>query len=279
MVYFNMTSPESFSDKWSVMEKGENIRAKDEESIFVEPCREPETQRQLNLFYYFRFIRDLVIKNNVQDTLEIGCGRGTVSLYLAEYLNKKTALLDSEESAINLAREAFKKRNLSADFFTADALETKLPGKSYDLIVSIGLAEHIEDVQKLYREQFRLLRTGGLMISLNIPKKFSIQFLNTWLRIVKKMTGTYKQSVKKDYFRNNFTPDDYRNFAARAGFAEIGITHVCPFPIYVPVKMSTDKFITKINKIILKVRELFMPYPFKTNRLLAQAHFLMGYKK
>lgn len=116
------------------------------------------------------------------------------------------------------------------------------------------------------------------MISLNIPKKFSIQFLNTIMRFFKKLFGLYKEDLRKDYFRNKLKVKDFKKKAEEMGFQDVKITHVCPFPIYVPVAMSTDKKITTCNKFILRIRKLFQSYPYKASALFAQAHFLVGQK-
>ena len=90
--------------------------------------------------------------------------------------------------------------------------------------------------------------------------------------------------IVENYFQNLIkmekqkTARDYKLSAQRAGFKNIEIIPVCPFPIYTPIQMATDKKITKINKVVLKVRSIFQKYPYKTNPLFSQAHFLVGYK-
>lgn len=265
-----------FSQKWTAIKQG--VKEADERSLFVEPGKEPITQRQLNLYYYFLFIKDILQKNDSHRILEMGCGRGTMALYLTKYLGFNLTLLDYAAEAIDLARTLFAENNCQAEFVIGDALQTNFPDESFDAIVSIGLAEHFDKVDELLREQHRLLKKGGVMISLNIPQKFSIQFLNTIMRLVKKIFGSYKESVKKDYYRNRFKPKVYQNFAQKAGFKEVQIIHVNPFPIYTPVGASFDRKVTKLNKSILWLRSLLTKYPYKTNYLLSQAHFLVGYK-
>ena len=179
----------------------------------------------------------------------------------------------------SIVKEEFNRRNLPAAYYVEDALNARIPSESFDAVVSIGLAEHIDDVEKLFKEQYRLLRKGGVMISLNIPAKFSIQYLNTIMRSIKKIFGKYNESVRKDYYRNNLKPNDYKKNAERAGFKNIKIIHVCPFPIYTPINLTTDRKVTIVNKLILKIRSIFQEYPYKTNYLVSQAHFLVGYKK
>lgn len=266
---------DSFNLKWR---KIKDKDGGDEQSLFVEFGKEPMTQRQLNLYNYFLFIKEVLKKIKAKRVLEIGCGRGTMSLYLEKYLGLETVLLDNSAEAMEVAKNEFAKHGLTPRFYLADALDTKLAGERFDAIISIGLAEHIDQVDKLFKEQYRLLKPGGAVISLNIPQKFSIQFLNNIFRLFKKVIGRYKESLKKDYYRNALKPRDYSLLAKQAGFCDIQITHVCPFPIFTPLSITADKKVAKIYKMILLVRKLFQGYVYKTNPCLAQAHFLVGKK-
>jgi ubiquinone/menaquinone biosynthesis C-methylase UbiE len=269
---------DSFDSKWGSMVSAKEEGGTDERSLFVPPGKEPVTQRQLNLFYYFIFIRGILEKIKAKDVIEVGSGRGTMSLYLNTYLDLPVTLLDNSSDAIELAKSEFAQRGREAKTVVEDVLNMSLGDESFDAVISIGLAEHFESVDKLFAEQYRILRPGGVIISLNIPQKFSIQFLNTIMRFFKKLAGSYRESIKKDYYRNTVNADGFKVSAEHAGFRDVSITHVCPFPIYVPVSLKTDKRVTALRKIILKFRKIFQKYPYKTNRFVAQAHFLVGYK-
>lgn len=272
-------SIQTFQTKWSDLNNIDSPKKIDEKSLFVEFGEQPVTQRQLNLYYYFLFIKNIIEEKRFKDFLEIGCGRGTMSLFLKGYLGKEMTLLDNEAEAINLAKEEFGKRNLAANFYQGDALKMPFLEEEFDTVVSIGLAEHVDDINRLFSEQLRVLKKGGVMISLNVPKKFSIQILNIIFRFFKKVLGEYKESVKSDYYRNTLQASDYKKIAKDVGFKDIQLIHVCPFPIFTPLDISLDKKITKIYKLILNLRSIFQKYPYKTNSLIAQAHFLVGYKK
>jgi len=267
----------SFSSKWSKVKSVSEDA--DERSLFVDIGKKPVTQRQLNLYYYFLFIKDILEHTDAKNVLEIGCGRGTIALYLSKYLNLNLSLLDNSSDAIEIAKGEFSKYNQRATFYARDALQTGLSSEYFDAVVSIGLAEHFEDINPLFKEQYRLLRKGGIIVSLNIPKKFSIRFLNTLMRFLKKCVGAYKDSITKDYYRNLLKPREYQASAEKAGFQDVYIVHIAPFPLFTPIKMSTDKKMTSLYKFILRIRSLFQKYPYKTNSLLAQAHFLVGYKR
>lgn len=268
----------SFASKWQGIHTKPDSVAVDETSLYVPKGAAPITQRQLNLYNYFLFIQERLEKIGARDVLEIGCGRGTIALYLASYLGMNLSLLDDNADAIEIAKKGFADLDLQAQFYVDDALKPQLPDESFDVIVSIGLAEHLDDVDSLFAHQYRMLRPGGVMVTLNIPKKFSVQSLNTVLRSIKKLFGTYKESVRKDYYRNTHKPAAYKAFAEKVGFKDIELMNVCPFPVYVPMSMKMDKRVTSFRKFILKMRKLFMRYPYKTNYTMSQAHFLVGYK-
>jgi ubiquinone/menaquinone biosynthesis C-methylase UbiE len=266
----------SFKSKWSKIKAGD-LEYADEQSLFVDVDCEPVTQRQLTLYYLFLFIKENL--KNAKDVLEIGCGRGTMSLYLAKYLNLNVSLLDNSPEAIEIVKEEFSKHGKEAKFYVQDATKTDIADNSFDAIISIGLAEHLDNVKALFKEEFRLLRPGGTIISLNVPKKISIQSLNSIMKFFKKYFGHHKDSIKNDYYRNSLKAKDYKRIAESVGFQDVKIVHVNPFPTFTPIRMSTDKIITKVNKFILKIRKLFQGYPYKTNYLISKNHFLVGYKK
>lgn len=266
----------SFAEKWRNIKKED--KTSDEKRLFVEKGQEPLTQRQLNLYYYFLFIKKIVEDIGAKDILEIGCGRGTMSLYLNKYLGLNTDLLDNDEAAVAVARKHFIEYGGTGNFFLVDALHTDLPANHYDAIVSIGLAEHIENVEQLFREQYRLLKPDGVMISLNIPKKFSIQFFNKVFLFFKNKLWKFSALPVADYYRNSLKPKDYLKIAEKVGFKNVYIVNVCPFPLFTSLNIEIDKKITKIYKVILKIRKLFQPFPYKTGYFLSQGHFLVGYK-
>ena len=264
---------EQFKDKW-----GEILTTTqgDEFTLFVPPGHAPQTQRQLNLYSYFEYIKTMIEGRGYKDSLEMGCGRGTMSSYLNVYSGFNTRLMDLSAEAIDLARKNYELLGLEGEFHVADSKETGLADASVDLVCSIGLLEHLDDYDVVLRETFRILRPGGMMIHLNIPKKASIQVLNSMYRGVSSVLSD--QNFKKDYYRNTDKPKDYLGHARASGFADAFTINVCPFPIISPLSLKHDIRLTRFNKLILRVRRSVMKYPFKTSYPVAQAHFLVGTK-
>lgn len=264
----------NFNKKWEAINKKEIIS--DEFSIFVDKGAIPVSQRQFNLFHYFELIKKIIEKDNCKRSLEIGCGRGTMSLYLKKYLNMDVTLVDVEDAAISLAKKNFKYFKVEGNFSVSSAEALPFEKEVYNVCVSIGLAEHFEDYSKVFNEQYRVLKHGGYMISLNIPKKKSIQFLNNIYRKILKISSNKK--LKKDYYRNEDSPENYRKIAEKVGFKECEIIDVNSFPLFTPVSQKNEKRLARLYNLIYKFRGLFLSYPFRASRVLSQAHFLIAKK-
>lgn len=94
--------------------------------------------------------------------LDLGCGSG----YGAHRLSRVAAAVDAVDysaTSIEYARAQFRQQNLN--FYTADACSPSLfdflPEKSYDVIVSFDVIEHLERYFDYLDNVTRLLRPGG----------------------------------------------------------------------------------------------------------------------
>ncbi len=97
-----------------------------------------------------------------QRILELGCGWGSLSLWMAEHLPKAEILCASNsapqrETILALARE----RGLAnLDVVTADMREFDA-GETFDRIVSVEMFEHMSNYRELMRRVAGWLRPGG----------------------------------------------------------------------------------------------------------------------
>ena len=137
-------------------------------------------------------------------TLEIGCGTGISSLWLAKNGRKVTAL-DYTESSVQLVKAAAEKLSLNnVDVILCDATkELPFKEKEFDYIFQAGLLEHFET-----DEQIRLLRNwaryGKYMISM-IPNASSIPYRVGKQLMENEGTWEYGLEIPKHSFKEEFS--------------------------------------------------------------------------
>ena len=94
--------------------------------------------------------------------LDFGCGAGANTWYLANE-GFTVVGLDASKSAIDNTKRCLEKFGVDAQLVCADGLETEFQDDSFDCIIdnrSIFSTKY-ENVIKLYREMFRLLKNDG----------------------------------------------------------------------------------------------------------------------
>jgi len=103
---------------------------------------------------------------NPQNILDVGCGIGGSTLYLAQkYAAKATGITLSPVQA-NRATERAQEWGLEdrVSFQVADAMEMPFPDNSFDLVWSLESGEHMPNKEKFLEECYRVLQPGGLLI-------------------------------------------------------------------------------------------------------------------
>jgi len=97
------------------------------------------------------------------DVLELGCGRGGGSAWLASHcpIASMTAV-DFSASSIRYCRRQFRHEKLK--FHQADATRLTFPDASFDHIISIELSHCIPEKSRLLDESLRVLRPGGSLL-------------------------------------------------------------------------------------------------------------------
>ncbi len=122
----------------------------------------------------FTYINILPILNSclskkVKSILDIGCGSGTISLYLASkgYLVKG---IDISRTAINTCNESANNMLLKNVKFEIVEFPKKIPNGKYDLIFFSEVLEHLPNDNLALKKINKLLNTNGTLF-LSTPSK------------------------------------------------------------------------------------------------------------
>ncbi|MDD5073732.1 MAG: class I SAM-dependent methyltransferase [Candidatus Shapirobacteria bacterium] len=102
--------------------------------------------------------------------LDAGCGEGNVSLILAKNHHRVWGI-DLSKKAIALAEKRAKKLNLEkhATFYIGN-LEKLTINKKFDVIFCIEVLEHVRNDEKVIKNLFSHLKSGGLIL-ITVPSK------------------------------------------------------------------------------------------------------------
>jgi tocopherol O-methyltransferase len=100
------------------------------------------------------------------DILDVGCGIGGSSLYLAGRFAANVTGITLSPVQAERAKERAREFGLTnrTNFQVADALNMPFPDNSFDLIWSLESGEHMPDKVKFLQECHRVLKPGGTMI-------------------------------------------------------------------------------------------------------------------
>jgi len=122
--------------------------------------------------FTYRIILNIINKflDSPKKILDIGCGVGTISLYLANNGHKVYGI-DISNNAIKSCTESAKKLQLEnkAHFKVVD-FPNKIPNEKFDLILFIEVIEHLKNDKLALRKIFSLLKRGGIAI-ISTPSK------------------------------------------------------------------------------------------------------------
>lgn len=97
--------------------------------------------------------------------LEVGCGLGTESIFLAVRGMNVTAM-DLSEDAINTGKTIAEQYGVNVNWIVGDLLETDLCENEFDVITDQGCFHHMQDHElELYNKKIsKYIKPGGLFI-------------------------------------------------------------------------------------------------------------------
>lgn len=170
--------------------------------------------------------------------LDVGCGVGTISLYLAAQGADVTGI-DVSRRAIQLATDARDKIGLRSVKFKQG--EVRRQPLTYDIITCFEVIEHVPDEETFVKTLFANLKPGGRLV-LSTPSKQNLLF---------KM-GFYTSFDKEVGHLRRYTKERLRSVLESAGFKIISLREV-EGPI------RNVLFTTKLGFLIKGIRGPLVP--------------------
>jgi len=224
--------------------------------------------------------------------LEVGCGRGSLSAYFAD-AGWGCTLLDLSPSAIERAQEAFDKEGLSAKFDIGDCLNLPYPDNSFDLVFSIGLLEHFQEIDKVISEQVRILAPSGLFIGYVVPElpenlQKNYEWVNDLLRALLPDETTEASTGKTDVYRSDALSPPYLAVMNDLGLEEIGhdgayslpmISHSPAFPFSLLPSEAEKSLVNTFEKWLSEREKDSGSDPWRCAEGEGQAFLVWGRKK
>ena len=112
--------------------------------------------------------------------LDIGCGWGGLSLYLAEMTGANVTGITLSTEQLQVANARAAEKNLTAKFFIEDYRDVTGP---FDRIVSVGMFEHVgvDFYETYFRRCAELLTDDGVMLLHSIGRSEGSDATNPWI--------------------------------------------------------------------------------------------------
>lgn len=113
--------------------------------------------------------------------LELGCGWGSLSLWMAEHYPKAciTGVSNSATQKAHIDAEAKRRGFTNLEIITCDMNEFQAETGNYDRVVSVEMFEHMKNYQELLRRVASWLKPGGkLFVHIFTHKTFAYHYLD-----------------------------------------------------------------------------------------------------
>jgi ubiquinone/menaquinone biosynthesis C-methylase UbiE len=254
---------------------------------------QPKNQTQFAFHNHWLVFNELMENkkfNQGKRTLEVGCGRGSLSAYFADH-KYDCSLLDISDEVISSAKKIFNKNNLNANFHVGNANSLPFKEKSFDLTFSVGLLEHFENPATAIAEQVRILDNGGLFIGYVVPHyENNVQAEYDWINEILKGYAPSLPAIKSKnkLFRSDFDSFFYKKILKDLQLTDIQssgiyslpmISHSIDFPFSLMPETSEKKLLLYF-KTLMKKRELENSgHPWLCKEGYGNAFIVWGYKK
>ncbi len=160
-----------------------------------------------DIYFYFDYnikirteiVADLINNTTYDCVLDMPCGNGFISLKNSKNF-KELTLVDFSKNMIALSKEMAEEEKIeNVSFICGDIFETDFEDESFDLIISLGILAHLDDIDKFLNYIQSKVKSGGNVI---IQNTNSTHFYSHLIRLY---LGV-RQLFGKDKYRLNKVP-------------------------------------------------------------------------
>ncbi len=109
-------------------------------------------------------LRSTLPFNKYRKILDVGTGTGFFSVLLGRDGYRMTGV-DLTPSMIEEAKKEARKFKSKARFFVMDAMNLEFEDNTFDAVITRNLTWTLPDVERAYKEWFRVIRPGGRLIN------------------------------------------------------------------------------------------------------------------
>ena len=136
------------------------------------------------IFAWHKTVAKLLPPINGKTVLEVGCGRGDFSIWLARnHPAARITALDLSPAALDIARQRCNGELRNLKFVVGDAESLPISSGKFDLVISCECLEHVLRPGKMAAEISRVLRARGqfILTTENYFNGMVLAWLKSWV--------------------------------------------------------------------------------------------------
>ncbi len=149
------------------------------------------------------------------ELMELGCGSGHLSAYLAQH-GFQTHLFDFSPVALEKAKECYKSLNLQGEFVEGNLLDIQPDDHTYDIVWNSGVMEHFNDttLTKIFNDIKQFNSKYYVFI---MPNAHSLPYL----------LFRYKKMAENQWiWGTEYLRDDYETFFEQCGYELLSTEYI-----------------------------------------------------
>ena len=112
-----------------------------------------------------QILRNETITSNMV-LLDVGCGTGQTSAYIAKYYPCKVIAIDINPNMLEKARQKFVDYQLEIPLIRANAMDLPFRKDSFDIILAESVTTFTDNIRRTLQEYCRVLKPGGILLAI-----------------------------------------------------------------------------------------------------------------